>query len=90
MFLQQVQLINPSGLHARPASDFVKLAKTFQSKIMVRNMAAGEPINAKSIVMLLSQGLCKGTEIEISADGVDEKTAVSALVELVQSGFGEL
>lgn len=36
MLITQAQLINVSGLHARPASDFVKLAKSFQSKITVR------------------------------------------------------
>ena len=91
MLITQAQLINVSGLHARPASDFLKLAKSFQSKIIVRSADAPDEdaVNAKSIVMILSQGFCKGTTIVISADGNDEQAAVSALAALVASGFGE-
>ena len=92
MLITQAQLINVSGLHARPASDFVKLAKSFQSKITVRSGDAPdeEAVNAKSIVMVLSQGFCKDTTIVISANGNDEQAAVSALAALVASGFGEV
>lgn len=89
MTSQQVTLINASGLHARPASDFVKMAKSFTSKITVRNIDGGTAVNAKSIVMVLSQGLCKDMVVEIAADGEDEAAAVSALADLVRSGFGE-
>lgn len=91
MFITRAQLINASGLHARPASDFVKLAKSFQSKITVRGADVPEEdaVNAKSIVMILSQGFCKGAEIFIAASGGDEQAAASALAALVASGFGE-
>lgn len=89
MTSQHVTLINASGLHARPASDFVKLAKSFSSKITVRNTAGGTAVNAKSIVMVLSQGLCKDAVVEIAADGEDEEAAIAALAELIRSGFGE-
>ena len=61
MLITQAQLINVSGLHARPASDFVKLAKSFQSKIIVRSADAPDEdaVNAKSIVMILSQGFSR-------------------------------
>ncbi len=90
MFSMQAHLINASGLHARPASDFVKLAKSFTSKITVRRLEQTDTVNAKSIVMILSQGFCKGTAIEIAAEGVDEQAAVTALAKLVNSGFGEM
>ncbi len=89
MFMQQVQLINASGLHARPASDFVKLAKSFQSKIVIKVSGRDGTVNAKSIVMILAQGISMGTWIEICAEGIDEKAAVAALSDLVASGFGE-
>jgi len=89
MFSLQAKLINTSGLHARPASDFVKLAKTFTSRITVRRPGQEHAVNAKSIVMILSQGYCKDTTIEIAAEGADEQAAVTALAELAGSGFGE-
>lgn len=47
------------------------------------------PVNAKSIVSVLTQCLAQGTVAEIYAEGPDEEQAVEALVELIQSGFGE-
>ena len=87
----QVTVTNSSGLHARPASDFVGTAKTFQSAVTIRvaDRPADTAVNAKSIIRLLSLGIVKGTRIEISADGADESNAVDALVSLIDSGFGE-
>ena len=38
---------------------------------------------------IMSLGLGKGEEVTICAAGADEEAAVNALVELVESGFGE-
>ena len=46
-------------------------------------------VNAKSLLGVLSLGIAKGTTITLIADGNDEKEAVNALVELVNSNFGE-
>jgi len=88
MYSRETQIINASGLHARPASDFVKAAKTFESKIVICR-AGEEEVNAKSIMRILSAGMSKGTKIGISAEGPDEKEAVDSLVTLIESGFGE-
>lgn len=90
MYTQNVVIRNKSGLHARPASDFVGCAKGFGSKITLTVSSTGESINAKSIVMLLSLGLSQGEEITLSAAGADEAQAVETLVGLINSGFGEL
>ncbi len=91
MYVQNVLIKNASGLHARPASELVALAKSFESQVLIRN--ADDPdavaVNAKSIVRLLSAGLNAGTNIEISAEGGDEQAAVTKLVALINSGFGE-
>ena len=88
MVKKQVEIINKTGLHARPASDFVMAAKKFESKITVCR-EGGEPVNAKSVVRLLAEGIGQGTVIEIAADGADEEAALAELVGLVESGFGE-
>ena len=82
---------NETGLHARPASDFIALANKFRSKIFIQNMDEEDSCkaNAKSIVMLIAQGLGKGVTAEISAEGEDEKEAVEALAALIKSKFGE-
>ena len=86
-----VTIINPTGLHARPASIFVAKSKEFGSRITIRNASAAEnkPVNAKSIVLLLTLGLTQGTAAEIAADGEDENEAIEALTQLVASGLGE-
>ena len=89
MYSRTVTIINPTGLHARPASEFVKTAGQFACDIKLKKAGDENLINAKSIVFLLSMGLHKGTEIEIIADGNDEKEAVDTLLSLIESGFGE-
>lgn len=91
MYSEKVEIINASGLHARPASEFVQLAKTFQSKLKIANSSVPDsvPVNAKSITFVLTQCLARGSVAEISADGVDEREAVTALTTLIRSGFGE-
>jgi phosphocarrier protein HPr len=90
MVSKQTVIINKTGLHARPASDFVLKAKKFQSKITIRNIDDnGEAVNAKSIARLLAEGIGHGTKIEISAEGPDEETAAETLAALIETGFGE-
>lgn len=90
MYKKTTKILNKSGLHARPASDFVKEAGKFSSKITIRRLDEDEEANAKSIVFLLSLGVGQGVEVEISAKGDDEQQAVDSLVALIESGFGEL
>jgi len=78
---------NKTGIHARPASVFVQTATKFKSKVQLK--AKGKTVDAKSILMIMSMGLVKGTEITIVADGPDEADAVKELKALVDSKFGE-
>lgn len=90
MYKRKAMVINVTGLHARPASVFVNTAKKFKSAVSIRHIGEeNEFINAKSVIMLLSLGIGQGEEIEIAADGTDEKMAVDSLIELIQGGFGE-
>ena len=82
-----ITIENKTGIHARPASIFVQTATKFKSKVQIQ--AKGKTVDAKSIRMIMSMGLVKGTEITIIADGPDEAEAVKALKDLVASKFGE-
>ena len=82
-----VKILNQQGLHARPASLFVKTANKFKSTI---NIVHGTDVaNAKSIINIMSLGLSKDEDIKIVAEGIDEKEAIDALRVLVESKFGE-
>ena len=82
-------VVNPNGIHARPASLFIQEAKKFQSKIAVENLGTGKAKDAKSILGVMSLGMTKGTEIRIVAEGPDEEAAILAMKQLVDSGCGE-
>ena len=87
MTQEVVTIENKTGIHARPASIFVQTATKFKSKVQIQ--AKGKTVDAKSILMIMSMGLVKGTEITIVADGPDEADAVKALKDLVDYKFGE-
>ena len=87
MIEQSITIVNPLGLHARPAAQFVKLANTFASDIEV--LKDGVPVNGKSIMGVMILAAECGSSVTIRANGADEGAAVAALVELVASGFGE-
>ena len=90
MFKRVVTVKNRTGLHARPASEFVAKAKSFACGITVKKAGSEqEPVNAKSMIRLLAAGLVQGAQMEICAEGEDAEQAVNALAELVESGFGE-
>jgi phosphocarrier protein HPr len=81
MFTQDVTITAPNGLHTRPAAQFVKEAKTFNSEITVTS--DGKSASAKSLFKLQTLGLTQGTVITISAEGDDEQQAVKRLVKLI-------
>ena len=75
------------GLHARPAAQFVQTAQVFSSDIRV--VTDEQEANAKSILKVLSLGICQGTEVVIRAQGEDAAQALETLVALIESNFGE-
>jgi phosphocarrier protein len=80
-------LINPTGLHARPAKDFVQTANRFVANIRVQSGA--RTANAKSIFDVLQLQARQGAQLTITAEGADANTAIAALTELVNNRFGE-
>jgi multiphosphoryl transfer protein len=81
---------NPSGLHARPASEFVKTAARFGSSVWLENLTRGTaPADASSPTAVLSSGVAHGHRIRVSAEGEDQDAALAALLSLAAGGFGE-
>ncbi|PZF24762.1 PTS sugar transporter subunit IIA [Curtobacterium sp. MCLR17_045] len=78
-----VELVNETGLHARPAAEFVKTAAKYDASVHVNG------VDAKSLLAIMALALPKGATVSIDATGQDAQAAVDALVELVRSGFGE-
>jgi len=84
-----VPLTNKIGLHARPAIQLTKLAKSFASQIQIRTATDSPWIDAKSIVQVMAAKAPRGTLLEIAADGEDAREALQNLVGLIQDNFGE-
>lgn len=78
-----VRITNDSGLHARPASELVRLASSFTSEITVNGT------DAKSVLKVMALGVSCGDEVAYTAKGPDAREALSALVNLTSAGFGE-
>lgn len=85
--VRDVVIANVYGLHARPAAEFVKLAGTFKSEILVSK--DGLEVNGKSIMGVMMLAAEKGSQITIKARGEDAQDAVEALANLVSRRFGE-
>ena len=86
----EVTIHNKLGLHARPAALFVKTAASFSASITVENLTKKtKPVNAKSIIGLLTGAVQQNDHIRISAEGTDEEEAVARLSALIASNFGE-
>jgi phosphocarrier protein len=82
-----VKLVNKLGLHARAASKLVALANTFDAEAF---LAVGDrEVNAKSILGVMMLAAAKGTELRLRCVGAQAEAAATALVALVEGGFGE-
>lgn len=81
MVEKEVTIVSEEGLHAHPAAEFVKEAKSYNSDIKV--IKSDTEANAKSSLSLMSLGAKHGDKLTIRAEGEDEETAAEALAELI-------
>lgn len=84
---REVTVKNQLGLHARPASMFVKMATRFKSDILVEK--EGEEVNGKSIMGLMMLAAGPGSILTVTAEGSDATEAVDDLEALVNRNFEE-
>ena len=82
-----VEILNERGLHARASAKFVKLASEFDAEVTVSRDE--QKVDARSIMGLMMLGAGPGSVLDIAATGAEAEAAVTALCELVQSGFDE-
>ena len=84
-----MRVTNPSGLHARPTSEIVRCAMRFKSNITLESN--GRTCSAVSIMDIMTADIHKGTEISVTAEGVDADKALDAiekcLKQLAEKGF---
>lgn len=88
MVERKVKIINPSGLHLRPAAVLAKEATKCNSDVKI--MYGNHVGNAKSSLNIMSMVIKQGTEITLTCEGETEQEDMAALVALIESGLGEL
>ncbi len=71
------------GLHARPAAVFVKAAGEQPAKVRIRK-GDGEPVDAASILGIMTLGVEHGDEVVLSAEGEGADASLDALVALLE------
>ena len=82
-----LKIKNKSGLHLRPAAEFVKKANGFQADITLER--EGKVVNGKSIIHVQALGVRKGMTVKLKAVGKDAEEAIASLRELINNKFGE-
>lgn len=83
-----LEIKNSSGLHARPSGLLSKTASSYKSDITLSYKE--KTISAKSIMNVLALGLRQGDKVTLIVSGEDEKEAFNEIVDLFESGFGEV
>lgn len=87
MVSAKVTVINPSGIHARPAGILAQEAGKCKSKTEM--IYGDKTIQLKSILNIMSAAIKVGTEVEIRCTGETEEEDLQTLVALIESGLGE-
>jgi phosphotransferase system HPr (HPr) family protein len=87
----EVEVRNPSGLHARPAATFVRAAAAFASDVTITNLSRdrARSASAKSVLGVMGLAVARGHRLRLVVEGPDAEAALMHLTELVASGLGE-
>lgn len=87
MVTEKITVLNPSGLHARPASNFVQTTGQFKSTVHFSK--GGNIYNGKSILSVLSACVKYKDEIELQINGSDENKALDFISAAIKNGLSE-
>ncbi len=83
-------VVNPSGLHARPAATFVKAASRYDADVRIADLeAGGDEVSGRSLLALMALGVRQGSRVRVSATGPQARQALDELRSLIDDGFGE-
>lgn len=83
MVSQTLVVKNKTGLHARPAALFSKLATTCPCEVFLEK--EGKKVNAKSILGVLSLAVVTDSEITVITDGEQEEECLTKLVDFINN-----
>ena len=87
MVSKEIKIMNPTGLHLRPAGNLCKEAMKYKSKVTFNY--AGNIANAKSVLSVLGACIKTGDTITLVCEGEDEEEALKELTAYIENGLGE-
>lgn len=87
MIKQEIEIINKLGMHARASTKLTQTASQYACEIWIERNA--RRVNAKSIMGVMMLAASKGSKITLETSGKDERAAMDALIELINTRFGE-
>lgn len=79
------KIVDPDGIHARPAGNLVKLAQSFESTITLA--CNGKSADAKKLFALMGLGVKKGMTVTLCIEGVDEENAMNQLAKYLSENL---
>ncbi|ADO69898.1 Phosphoenolpyruvate-protein phosphotransferase [Stigmatella aurantiaca DW4/3-1] len=83
-------VLNPQGLHARPAARLMQVLSRFSAALRLRNLTTqSQAVDARSLNAVMTLGVQQGHEVEFIASGQDGGSALEALRLLAEAHFGE-
>ena len=83
MISKNLTVVNPSGLHLRPAGVLSQTAMKFKSDITI--VSGEKKIVAKSVLNVMAAGIKCGTEITLICDGEDEEEAMKTVSQAIRA-----
>lgn len=87
---RRVRILNPHGLHARPAKQLVQVARAQAIAINVRlEEGSATPVSAASLTKVIGLGARRGQWLVLSAEGGQAEPALKTLADAIESGLGE-
>lgn len=87
MLEKNLTIVNRRGLHARASAKLVKLVETFNADVEVSK--DGQTVGGTSIMGLMMLAASTGCSINVKISGAEAESALDAITDLVESGFGE-
>ena len=90
----ELDVLSPRGLHARPATEIAALAAAYGATLQLTcidadGAAAGQSVDAKSVLHLMMLAATEGTRLRLDATGSDAGEAVAAITAFFEAGFNE-
>ena len=87
----EVQVVNPDGLHTRPAATIAQAMAAFDARVTIANLrTGGAPLVVAGPISIMLLDAQLGDRLAVTAEGAEAQAAIDAVSDLIRGGFGEV